>query len=673
MINIKTNSGGIRYGALAVAAVMSTWVTCSATSALAAAPPNIIMILADDQGVDAIEGAAWSNELQCHTPNLAFLAAHGCSFSNARVNPLCSPSRAMILSGRGALQTGVTNVLHSNRPEYALFSLQGYERTIGEVLQDVGYYTLLIDKWHAGVTDDQLPLAQGFDVYRPKKKYLRLDDPIDVGDEHITRMVEYAIHDVNNRPDPNAPYCLFFWSADPHSRKDDSGREPLGWWRVDPALLPSGEQYYHKNPDKDTERDRYRAVVEAMDTELERMLFRLGVTTADGVYNPESNTVVFYLGDNGTPKQVAPRKSHAKGSLYEGGINVPLFVFGQNVPSDGRVVDRLISGLDLFDTIADIAGIPMEMRGEFPRQGMSFADEIGWSSQSLPWRQYTISSRSLSSPPESLVALADSRFKLICKGGNERPVQLRTDGFYDMQSDPREETNLVEVGMNSEQQVAYLEMRDAVMDYWNSAVSEATEIHADVPITDHYSINSLNEKQTKLVVGHINPGQGDAVEARSFVRFDFDQIDQYLPEGKTMDDVVAARIILVFDSDSLAPDETDTGEITAYVMREPWSWKEKTWDELVNGYRKDLPIGTVDLTPHIIPDIMEHSGVPLPEGATISLGSSSTLLDVVRMWANDWTNNRGVVLIASPIDSIPGDQQVSFKNVAGLRLTFNSP
>ncbi|NOG52748.1 MAG: sulfatase-like hydrolase/transferase [Planctomycetes bacterium] len=636
----------------------------------AAESPNIIMIVGDDQGVDAIEGAAWPNDLQCHTPNLAMFAANGRSFTNCRVNALCSPSRAMILSGRTALQTGVTNVIHKNPSEYALFALQGHERTIGEMLHDLGYYTLLIDKWHVGVSDDQMPLAQGFDVYRSKEEYRPLDDPIAVGDEHLTKMVEFAIHDVTSRPDPNSPYALFFWSSDPHSRRDQSGREPLKWWRVDESLLPSGEPYYHQDPADDTERDRYRAVVEAMDTEIGRMLYQLGVINANGQYRPESNTVVFYLGDNGTPEEVAPRADHAKGSLFEGGINVPLFVFGHNVPADGQILDRLISGLDLFDTIGDIVAAPMEMRGEFPRQGMSFADDIDPSIETLPQRDFTISSRASSKPPKCWVALADDRYKLICSGGTNWAVPLHMDAFYDMESDPTEDINLIDADLTIKQEAAYLVLRDAVMDHWYTAVSTRKKLYADIPLTDRYSITSLNTKPRNQKVGHINPGLGDAVEARSFYRFDVENLEQYLPRGRTIDDVVAARIILIFDSDSLAPDETDTGEITAYVMKEPWSWREKTWDELVNGHRADLQVGHVDLAPHVIWDFLGHSGVPVPEGAPISLGSSDLLLQLVRLWHADWKSNRGVVLIADPINSLPGDQSVRFKRAALLRLTL---
>ena len=84
---------------------------------LAQQKPNILLIMTDDQGIDAIEGAHWPNQLNCHTPRLSAFASEGRSFTKMRVNPLCSPSRAAILRGRYASHTGVMGLIGENQPQ----------------------------------------------------------------------------------------------------------------------------------------------------------------------------------------------------------------------------------------------------------------------------------------------------------------------------------------------------------------------------------------------------------------------------------------------------------------------------------------------------------------------------------------------------------------------------
>ncbi len=92
---------------------------CSLTvSALGQNRPNLIFILTDDQGVESIEGPYWSNEMGCETPTLRELAKQGVSFTNCRVNPNCSPTRAALMTGRNACDTGVNGVLGRFHPSY---------------------------------------------------------------------------------------------------------------------------------------------------------------------------------------------------------------------------------------------------------------------------------------------------------------------------------------------------------------------------------------------------------------------------------------------------------------------------------------------------------------------------------------------------------------------------
>ena len=262
------------------AAATAIGLNWAATTALAGGKPNVIFILTDDQGIDAIDIPGATNELNCITPNLNRMARHGRVFPQTRVNPYCSPTRAGLLTGRQALCTGVTGVLAESGPEPDLsnLSLQSKERCLPEVLQDLGYYTMLFDKWHVGWNgaQGQVPRDQGFDEFYPYEPLEKLDDSIALGDEHISTLVDEVVTAVNGRPDQAQPYLAFVWGIDPHKRHDDTGREPLQWWKVADDLLPSGETYYQPDLANDTNLDRFRAVVESLDTEFARMLIELG-------------------------------------------------------------------------------------------------------------------------------------------------------------------------------------------------------------------------------------------------------------------------------------------------------------------------------------------------------------------------------------------------------------
>jgi len=625
--------------------------------------PNIIFILTDDQGIDAVQGANWPNDLQCYTPVIATLSSRGRVFGNTRVNPVCSPSRATLMTGRSALRTGVTTTYKAGQSNLGLLS---YERTIAEVLHDLGYFTLLMDKWHLSGAPDQDPESQGFDIFRNARAYMYLDDPIAVGDEHISLMVNLAIRDVLNRPDPTKPYALFFWSIDPHRRTDTSGRELHDWWKVDESLLPSGERYYNPNPQDDTNRDRYRAVVEASDTEYGRLLQSLGVVDSQLRYIPSSNTVVFFLSDNGTPDKASLDPNRAKGTLFDGGIRVPFFVFGENVPDDGAILDRLISGQDMYDTIADIVGASPDIRDrkELPRRSFSFADDIGWSSVQLPHRQFVISFRVTQQDTGATVALTGAQYKLICDASSKGLDDINNDILFDILNDPGETTNLLTRPISRKLKNVYSNMRNEIVDYWNISVSIPLTDSVDILTTAVGSLNSLDRQLDPPAIGYINPGDDNEVEARYFITFDVDSIDNLLPDGYTMADVVSAEIILFLRSDADAPNETATAPLNAFMMNTNWHRKTKKWADLYNRHGS-TPLGVVELMPHIARD---QDGLNIPVGTPMSMGHSTSLLQVINDWHDGIADNYGVVILADPLPTLGGNQQIYCIKKAALRL-----
>ncbi len=627
--------------------------------------PNLIFLMTDDQGIDAIEGANWPNDFEVHTPVLARLASQGRVFGQARVNPLCSPTRACLMTGRSALQTGVVTALSDviKLPEFT--ALQNHELTLAEVLGEAGYETLFIDKWHLAAAPEQEPTEQGFAVAELGVNYYELDDPIAVGDEHVVRMTDFAIDRVRNRTRPDDPYLLTYWSVDPHSREDESGREPLGWWKVDESLLPSGEDYYHDDPAEDTDRDRFRAVVEAVDTEIGRLLYELNVIDEDGVYRVESNTVVFFMSDNGTAGRLLDRPFSGKGSLLEGGIRVPFFVFGANVPADGLVLDRLIHASDVFSTVAELVGVTNRIKGVPSLQSYSFADDMGWGNGVSATRELVVSSRGPYPEHGPTIAITDGRFKLICGGGAAGLDPKSTNSFYDLHNDPQELDDLLLKGLTREQRLAYHWLRNLTVEYWNASVSEPTVLTVDIPLTEVLSINNADEQLDPPTVGHVDPATSEGVEARIFMRFDIASIPARLPAGKTIDDVAIAQMVLLHHSDSQSADSTDTGRIGIVPATRDWMSGARDWQDLTGAYRPII-LGVFDPPPFVVPRRVYSRGTP------ISFGQRLDLLKAVKIWLGNDDLNFGVILIAEPVVELGGDQQMSFEGTgAFLRLTLH--
>lgn len=504
-----------------------------ASSTLAQSRPNLIFIITDDQGIDAIEGPHWPGAPNISTPTLRRMAEQGVSFTNCRMNPNCSPTRAALMTGRSALQCGVPGVvgrwpsgqtppplpIESNPDstdlpiDVHLLSMATEERTIAEVLRDRGYYTVLIDKWHVGYNAErgQLPTQQGFDVFHDWGANLNFDNPDAVGDEHMVRMAELARQAIQNRePQHNGkPYALFYCTITPHRRDPDSGGK--AWWAVDPSLTPNTGGLGDSNA------ARFRQNIEAFDTTLRRLMRQLDVIDSNDLYNPDSRSVVFFAGDNGTDGQVSAYGQRAKNTLFEGGVRVPCFVFGENVPrnlNNPIADDRQITPVDWYDTICDIIEAPPNVRdnpmGYFPRQSMSFADSIGWAAPgSKPRREFSMLSLGNAVMQNGAyqqiwrVALVGDRYKLICNSGGAFADDMSADEFYDLDSDPFEFNNLLANGMSHEAATAYYDMRDRIVDQWPSAVSVAF----NPGMIERYSVEHFDPTRRFVLVAFIENGQ----------------------------------------------------------------------------------------------------------------------------------------------------------------------
>ncbi len=335
----------------------------------AAEQPNVILILADDLGIDHVGFyGVHQDRRPSRTPNLDRLASDWVAFDWAYAFPVCSPTRASILTGRGPI-TGIENGEHHGvtaalkaadlgTPDE--WSLPLDLITLPDVLRPAGYTSVLIGKWHLGQTTGENwrtdrfwdPLLAGFDALRTGSKggistyygpaeyeaygwgnvFFATHDPNGVHREEysLSRKIDSAVEFVNAMQNEDLPYFLWLSLHSPHR----------------PYTVPPVHLHRVANPT--TRLEKYHAMVEAMDQEIARFLEKVDL----------SRTTVIFMGDNGTPTAVALDPDEAKASLADGGIHVPLLVAGHSVADGlrGRRISAPVISHDLFATVAEITG-----------------------------------------------------------------------------------------------------------------------------------------------------------------------------------------------------------------------------------------------------------------------------------------------------------------------------
>lgn len=299
--------------------------------------PNFIFILADDLGIG---GLSCYGSDQFRTPNLDRLAASGVRFTNGYTSPLCGPSRALLMTGRYAFRTGATNqdATGEMKPEKETF--------LPKILKPAGYVSTCIGKW------GQLPLGPsefGFDEHlqfrgsgtywntqRNGKTYRLNGAEKTLGDkEYLPDLMHDYLREFMTRH-RNTPFFAYYSLSQVHSE-----------------ILPT--------PDSAADsKDHYGDNIRYMDklvgklvAELERLKLR-------------ENTVVVFMGDNGTGENYADRStiggrrlSGQKGSMLEGGALVPLIASWPGTAPAGKVSADLVDSTDFVPTFAELAGAPL--------------------------------------------------------------------------------------------------------------------------------------------------------------------------------------------------------------------------------------------------------------------------------------------------------------------------
>ena len=296
--------------------------------------PNILLIIADDMGTDITNGYQVNNRMPT-TPNLDQLMANGLKFTNTWTAPQCTPTRASIMSGQYGIKTGVM------RPPGNLDLVhQSLFSKISEATNGL-YSGAVIGKWHiSNPVDLNHPMQHGIDHYEgffsaQVADYYAWDKVTNgvtstVNEYATAHLTDAAINWVSQQSDP---WFLWLAHAAPHV----------------PFHVPPTGTYSQTNTNNNL--GKYLAAIESMDYEIGRLLASMDQATRD-------NTIVIFIGDNGTPGTVIQNfpNDHAKGSLHEGGVRVPLIISGKGVSRVNEEDDNLNHAADLYSTIVELTG-----------------------------------------------------------------------------------------------------------------------------------------------------------------------------------------------------------------------------------------------------------------------------------------------------------------------------
>ena len=321
-------------------------------------PPNFIIILADDQGYGDLGSYGHPT---IRTPNIDRMAAEGQRWTSFYAAPVCTPSRAQLMTGRLAVRTGLAGgVLFPDSSG----GLQPSEITIAEILKSRSYATAAVGKWHLGVLPEYLPMNQGFDSYFgiPYSNDMDQTGGNLSADERFRRYMDAKIEYFNVPIMRNGTIIERPAQQTTITRRyTDEGIAFIKAHRDQPFFLylahnlPHMPLFRSKEFENRSQRGLYGDAVEEIDWNVGRI-----VTTLHDL-GLENNTLVVYLSDNGP---WAPYREQggsagllrgAKSSTWEGGMRVPA-IFWWPGTIKPAVVTGIGSELDIVQTVASLAG-----------------------------------------------------------------------------------------------------------------------------------------------------------------------------------------------------------------------------------------------------------------------------------------------------------------------------
>lgn len=373
--------------------------------------PNILLIIADDMGKDALAGFT-EGSIKPHTPNINAIRNNGLNFTNFWTYPTCSPTRASMITGKYGYRTDV---------RWANQKLSESETLLQKYINDNtnnSYATAVIGKWHISGYDATInPEAFGIDYYEgifigSVKDYynwpLSKNGKQSSSSVYTTKkLTDLASNWIQKQDKPwfmwlayNAPHTPFHI---PTVEMHNQGALPPYKEGVDPTPY-------------------FMASIEAMDHQIGQLMNSFSKEERE-------NTLIIFMGDNGTEPVVAQApyaSTQVKRSLYQGGINMPLFVSGKGVERKG-IDNNLVTSTDIFATIAEMAGVEIDEIND----SKSFKSLL---SEKKSIRKYQYSE--MKNEKNDAWTISNGTYKLIVFANGK-------DEMYNLINDPYEKNNIL--------------------------------------------------------------------------------------------------------------------------------------------------------------------------------------------------------------------------------------
>ncbi len=417
--------------------------------------PNIVVILADDLGY---------GDLSCYgakdiaTPHIDKMAAEGAKFSSCYVSAVCSPTRAALMTGSHSILVGIGGVMFPRNNH----GLNPSEITLPELLQNQGYATAIIGKWHLGNQDKFQPLNHGFDYW--------YGTPSSNSQFYYPSIKKYAADCVFREGYSRADILKRETAACPLIRDNVVIEVPADQTQFTQRYTRETIRFITRNKDKpffvylahnmphiplhasskfagSSKRGIYGDTIQELDWstgEILRSLKALGL---------DKNTLVIFMSDNGpntaTGGNAGPLKG-SKGSTLEGGVRVPFVARWPGKISAGRETSVVITGMDLLPTLTKLAGgaVPDDRvidgkdiwpllagnpQAKSPHQAIYYLR--GRSVDGIrvgDWKYRNAADK----PPK----VKKSKRKVI---GGSKPDKVRVETLYNLRDDIGEQTNLI--------------------------------------------------------------------------------------------------------------------------------------------------------------------------------------------------------------------------------------
>jgi arylsulfatase A-like enzyme len=403
--------------------------------------PNIILVMSDDQGWGQ---TGYNNHPVLKTPNLDAMAENGLRFNRFYAGaPVCSPTRASVLTGRSNDRTAVFS--HG-------YAMRKQEKTIAQALKEAGYTTAHFGKWHLnghrgpGVpifdSDERNPGHFGFDEWLSVSNFFDINPIMSRNGEFIEFegesshiIVNEALKYMEKEKDQNKPFFVVIWYGSPH----------------DPWV--ANEEDKEAFADLEEKAQNHYGELVSMDNSIGDL--RTGLRNM----KIEKNTLIWFNSDNGGLKHFGPETVGGlrgyKNQIYEGGLRVPAIIEWPFVIEPNRITDYPAVTMDIFPTIAEIVGLPKSCM-TLPIDGISikklFAADLKTRNRAIPFRH------------NNRAALIDNNYKLLTQDIMKGEFEL-----YDLREDPNEINNIID------QKVEIAEQMIKSFQIWNQSVEASVE------------------------------------------------------------------------------------------------------------------------------------------------------------------------------------------------------